>query len=83
MIWWCHCSTHGERERAKPLEGRVAAAHVDCCVLCGCVVVLCSCTFYPFCRVEHPTKGDISPLFNTRTNAKLLTPSSADESAYN
>jgi hypothetical protein len=76
-----------ERERAKPLEGRAAAAHVDCCVLCGCVVwlcfVLCSRTFYPFCRVEHPTKGDISPLFNARTNAKLLTPSSADESAYN
>jgi hypothetical protein len=37
MIWWCHCSTHGERE-GKPLEGRAAAAHVDCCV---CVVVFC------------------------------------------
>jgi hypothetical protein len=22
--------------------------------------VLCSRTFYPFCRVEHPTKGKIS-----------------------
>ena len=71
-----------ERERAKPLEGRAAAAHVDCCVLCG-FVVMCSLTFYPFCRVEHPSKGDIFLLFNARTNAKLLTPSSADESAYN
>ncbi len=52
-------------------------------VCCGCVVVLCSHTFYPFCRAEHPTHADIFPLFNARTNAKLLTPSSADESAYN
>ena len=54
-------------------------------IVVGCVVVfvLCSRTFYPFCRVEHPTKGDISPLFNARNNAKLLTPSSTDESAYN
>jgi hypothetical protein len=53
--------------------------------LCGCVVVwLCGCvvvwlrTFYLFCRAEHPTHGDICPLFNARTNAKLLPPSSAD-----
>jgi len=60
----------------------VAAAHVGCCVLwlCGCVVAR---VLYPFCRVDHPTHGNIFPLFNARTNAKLLTPSSADESAYN
>ena len=46
--------------------------------LCGCVVVLCSRTFYLFCRAEHPTHGDICPLFNARTNAKLLPPSPAD-----
>ena len=42
-------------------------------ILVCCVVVFCLSlrTFYPFCRVEHPTKGDISPLFNARTNAKL------------
>ncbi len=85
MIWWRRWPTHGGRG-PKPLEGRAPAAHVDCCVLwlCGCVVVLCSrSTFYPFCRVEHPSKGDIFPLFNARTNAKLLTPSSADKSVYN
>ena len=48
-------------------------------VCCGCVVVLCSCsTFYLFCSAERPTHADISPLFNARTNAKLLPPSPAD-----
>jgi len=52
-------------------------------VCCGCVVVLWLMYFiYPFCREDHPTHGDIFPLLNARTNAKLLTPSSADESAY-
>ena len=37
MSWWHRWPTHGER-RLKPLEGRAAAAHVDCCVLCGCVL---------------------------------------------
>jgi hypothetical protein len=39
MIWLCCSSTHGERERAKPLEGgRAAAAHVGCyfVVVLGC-----------------------------------------------
>ncbi len=38
MIWWFHCSTRGERERAKPLEDRAVAAHVGCCVavVLGC-----------------------------------------------
>ena len=81
MIWWRRWPTHGGRG-LKPLEGRAAAAHVDCCVLWlhGCVVVLCSrSTFYPFCRVEHPSKGDIFHLFSTRTNAKMLPPSPADK----
>ncbi len=30
-----HCPIHGER--AKPLDMAVAAAHVDCCVLCVCL----------------------------------------------
>jgi hypothetical protein len=78
MSWWRRWPTHGGRG-PKPLEGRVAAAHVGCCVLwlCGCVVVLCSRTFYPFCRAEHPTHADISPLFNARTNAKLCSPQAA------
>ena len=40
MSWWRRWPTHGERG-LKPLEGRAAAAHFDCCVLwlCGCVVV--------------------------------------------
>jgi len=76
MSWRRHWPTHGRRG-PKPLEGRAAAAHVVCCVLwlCGCVVAR---VLYPFCRVDHPTHGDICPLFNARTNAKLLTPSSAD-----
>jgi len=39
MSWWRRWPTHGGRG-PKPLEGRAAAAHVDCCVLwlCGCVV---------------------------------------------
>ena len=37
MSWWRRWPTHGERG-LKPLEGRAAAAHVDCCVLCGCVL---------------------------------------------
>ncbi len=39
MSWWRRWPTHGGRG-PKPLEGRVAVAHVDCCVLwlCGCVV---------------------------------------------
>jgi hypothetical protein len=32
MIWGCRCHVNGER--AKPLDGAVAAAHFDCCVLC-------------------------------------------------
>ena len=48
-------------------------------VCCGCVLC-CGRVFYPFCRVEHPTKGDISPHFNAITNAKLLPPSPADKS---
>ncbi len=81
MSWRHRWPTHGWRG-PKPLEGRVAAAHVGCCVfwLCGCVVAR---VLYPFCRLDHPTHGDFPPLFNARTNAKLLTPSSADESAYN
>jgi len=47
-------------------------------VVC-CVVVFCVVLAY-FLPVEHPTKGDICPLFNARTNAKLLTPSRADTS---
>jgi hypothetical protein len=44
MIWWRRWPIHGGRG-PKPLEGRAAAAHVDCCVLwlCGCVVVI----FFP------------------------------------
>jgi hypothetical protein len=41
MSWWRRWPTHGERG-LKPLEGRAAAAHVDCCVLCGCVL-FCAC----------------------------------------
>ena len=52
MIWWCHCSTHGERE-GKPLEGRAAAAHVECCVLCGCVLC-CADAFF----VRRQQEGD-------------------------
>ena len=50
---------------------------VVCCVVVFCVV---SRTFYPFCRVDHPTHADIFPHFNARTNAKLLPPSPADKS---
>jgi hypothetical protein len=53
---------------------------VVCCVVVFCFVLA---DFLPICRVEHPTKGDIFPLFNARTYAKLLTRSSADKSAYN
>ena len=78
MSWWRRWPTHGGRG-PKPLEGRAAAAHVGCCVLwlCGCVV---DHVFYPFCRAEHSTHGDIFPLFNTITNALLLPPSPADKS---
>jgi len=76
MGWWRRLPTHGERG-LKLLEGRAAVAYVGCCVLWLCLV-LCSHTFYPFCRVEHPTHGDILPHFNPRTNAKLLSPSQAD-----
>jgi hypothetical protein len=78
MSWWRRWPTHGERG-LKPLEGRAAAAHVGCCVLWLCLV-LCSRTFYPFCRVEHPTKGDICPHFNAITNALVPAPSRADTS---
>ena len=78
MSWQRRWPTHGGRG-PKPLEGRAAAAHVGCCVLwlCGCVVAR---VLSPFCRVDHPPHGDIFPLFNARTNAKLLTPSRADTS---
>ena len=45
MSWWRRCSTHGGRG-PKPLEGRTAAAHVGCCVLCGCVLC-CVANFLP------------------------------------
>jgi len=42
MIWWHRWPTNGGRG-LKPLEGRAAAAHFGCCVLCGCVfVVVCA-----------------------------------------
>jgi len=60
-----------ERERAKPLEGRAAAAHVGCCVW-----------FYPFCRVEQLTRPNPSadfPPFNASSNAHPQRPRAADK----
>ena len=67
MIWWCHCSTHGERE-GKPLEGRAAAAHVDCCVLCGCVLCCARvCTLYLRGENMHFLCGANKNVTKTRT----------------
>ena len=57
-----------ERERAKPLEGRAAAAHVDCCVLCGCVLCCDGVLFTQFVeRVElAPNQGENMQFFVRR-----------------
>jgi hypothetical protein len=47
-----------ERERAKPLEGRAAAAHVDCCVLCGCVLCCSRVHFLCGARENMTKKGE-------------------------
>ncbi len=39
VLWLWALLTYPWRKRAKPLEGRAAAAHVGCCVFC--VVVFC------------------------------------------
>jgi hypothetical protein len=39
MIWWRHCSTHGEREGKAAFVGLGAAHLVSCRVMCVCVCV--------------------------------------------
>jgi hypothetical protein len=41
MIWWRRWPNHGGRG-LKPLEGRAAAAHFGCCVLCVLCLWLCA-----------------------------------------
>ncbi len=55
MSWGHRCSTH--RERAKPLEGRVAAAHFGCvCLLLLLYTLLFSHPYKPGC-----TQGNTKP----------------------
>jgi hypothetical protein len=62
-----------ERERAKPLEGRAAAAHVGCCVCCaGLWLAVQYPNFTLF--VEYSTQPDQThlqtfPLFYASSNA--------------
>jgi hypothetical protein len=53
MIWWHRYSTHGKRE-GKAAGGRVAAAHVGCCVLC--CVACCDLSNFSY----HPGSNTIS-----------------------
>jgi hypothetical protein len=49
MIWWCRCSTHGERREGKAALVGWDVAHLGW-LLCVCVFVcLCVCVFVCLC----------------------------------
>ncbi len=72
MIGGRRCPIH--RERAKPLEWAMAAAHVDCCVLCVfCGCVLCVGATLATIRVESqhwPRKN--GPFLHTHITKSAL-----------